>query len=521
MNAVEVPALRDFPYLGGVYDPNKKQRETLSLASNETPAYVPEKVALLARERKQEETVQQLFARIFPPPLNLQDEIDLIVRLKDDVRNNVYLRFQLLHLQFLTVYKTHLQFRAGGAVAQACSKKGAATSISLAEAHVATLPSLLVLKEESWRVLGEGSFFHNVQNTTLRFPKALNNVDSWIDETGKPFENVSLRDAAISLINTTSSGARDPRAALAVFIDELYRRVLWYGNTAVGSQEKVVAQFYAEAAVVCKRALIQGDDEERALCFQFRTTEAVDDAFFLRVQKEIHLRLRDEMPIQQQRQTCSLSLSISDTQNTYAKIYINSTLLKDLLRRYFTEAASETLISDWTCLAGMTLSKIDKLSSTLQQIITTAHQLILTTYGGTKVQSIGSILRLMLFDASLAFSPTTTALYQLPAARNRRSSRLQGESSALTTALTKTQQTYAKLFLENPPIQTSLREYHQQTPPEIKAQDLKNIENMTGKKMSKKSAQLQAIVTTCLALQKAKGIGIIVKYMLEQTRPSS
>lgn len=520
-----LPHLLDLPYLGSKYDPKKKERESLPIDSNETPSTIPSLFYDATRTGRSHESVQQLFRRVFPT-LTSKYDVALIRQIKSDIQDHVEDRMGLFWQQLLMALLTHIQFSySEKAIAQAGFINKESTAIPLAEAHDATLPCLLFCKTKTWYVFGEDSSFFHAQNMTKRLPKSVNEADTWIDRTKKQFGS-SFREESITLIQDAAFGKKDLKEAFQSFTNLFFVRVAAYEKSTETdidpSQKSEIGRLYAEVATSYKTQAAKDDTLFKRLCLDYKTQGAVTGRFFLKVQIQLHRQLIADMKIQERLQQFVLCKPLSNTQHSYSKIYLNSPELTQLLATYFKTTPQQTLVSDWTKVAQITLSKAAGLSDPLQKIIQQSVSLITTIYDLTSPpQKVGFIVERMLFNASLTLSPDTTTLYTFSEENRRVSTRRTKKPAAHGDApaeLTKMQKEYVRDFKKSAEVSTLLKLYHANSPPHAVKKDIQNAKHITFSKKGNISEPLGEIVDKCIRLspKKIQKFGFIISHMLQE-----
>jgi hypothetical protein len=507
-------SLQDLPYLGPCYAP-KKTRELLPLHT--TPSTIPS----LFLSQEPSSSIKNSFEKGMK---NLKKkDIKLIRALEKDVKNHVYLRFQLFHLQLLLVYETKLTFRFGKALSQAGLPKKEKSSIPLAEAHDATLPCLLYKKKGKEIVFGQGSYFYDVQNMTMRLPESVNKMDTWIDTTTKDFDQKSLRDRAIQIINKTSQGKLTPREALKVFLQQMHKRIKVYQKKSEeGSQEKLISDIYKKTVIEFYKLWKEGDEQEKLLCFAHRIQGPVNKSFYRKVQAELQKRFSRGMAVQDKLEKFSALCPLSDVQKYYAKTALCDADVLELTKSYFKNNGKKKFLSDCEKALQTKCKKTKELSNDLQKIIKKIEKVIFQTYQKNP-QGLEKIVFRTLFEASLPSSPEVTDAYMNFFEKHPLSLKKKKISTS-KDGLTKTQSKYAKTFLSSENVRELLEQYHEDTADEDFEEEFEKVASIKPKKMDEISGSLRKIVKAGLKILGKKSIrklGRIVQQVLKQTRPQS
>jgi hypothetical protein len=419
MSSTNAIALSLLSYLGSAFDSKTTGRETIPLVSNLSAAIIPSIFFEKGKNGPCTKSIQRLHNR-YIQTFMFNHDLRLVKRIKVEIQDHMENRLQLFFQQLFMVYKTNIDFSySEKALHQAGLKSEKACPIPLAEAHSSTLPCLLFTRNEKQYVFGSGTSFYNGQNMTVKVPEEVNKVDSWIDKTKKEFNGKSLRNAAIRLIQKVSQSKMNPKAAFQIFIDELKLRLVKFEETHTDSKEKLSCQFYLSVVTSYKMLLVKDEILIKTLCFKRKSTKPVNDAFFLRVQTRLHSQLRLDLRIAEQREKLFIARPLSNSQQIYAKIYLNAPHLIQNLQTYFAATNPAQLKTDWTNVVQVTPTVKKNISKRLDALITETFALIKETYQIKTVQKLGAIIASMLYQASISLNPAVTALYRLPEVANR------------------------------------------------------------------------------------------------------
>lgn len=256
------------------------------------PSYVPTrlffeckppvlKVALQSIQLQKK--VEQLVVK---PPINPQ----LIVELKEDLKNHVEGRIQLFLQQMLFIYKRQLSLevykRADLQIGQIPSK--GVQEPPYVAAHSSTLPILRLAQSESgdtFTSLAHNTSFYYAWNTTVYLPLLANQIDSVIDG--------SLRDPATAILNQVSLGKCSPEKGLSVFLTLLLRNIESQKKSSYCPEQEILLSTYSQVVDNYLTNATNGYPLLQKLCLR-PIEEQIDDSFYRTVQAAIDNQFKAE-----------------------------------------------------------------------------------------------------------------------------------------------------------------------------------------------------------------------------------
>lgn len=259
------------PFLG-TPSPDQSKREVISYSSNRAPAYIP---SILMDRMKRLPAV----------------DLPLLQKLKEDIRNHVETRIQLIWTWFLLAHNSQLEFQHHSTLRQVGKGKGA-----YAAAHSSTLPCLGVQEGFQTLVFVGGSYFDDTQNATVFLPADVNKMDSRLDcHHNKLNTHAALRERTIEILNQVSQGAKSPDAAMQKFL-KVFAFLIQKAEQAVAvihrRHQKYILKEYAHVVTSYQKKW-----KDRMICkLCFRPKDLTVNAdFFDDVQQEMYKSLADSM----------------------------------------------------------------------------------------------------------------------------------------------------------------------------------------------------------------------------------